>query len=62
MSPIERTSRDSDCPTLSPPAYGAFTCLQAFDINETIALEIGDALISTGLAKLGYVYVNIDAG
>ena len=34
----------------------------AFKINETIALEIGDALISTGLAKLGYVYVNIDAG
>jgi hypothetical protein len=62
MSPIERTSRDSDCPTLSSPAHGAFTCLQAFDINETIALEIGDALISTGLAKLGYVYVNIDAG
>ena len=35
---------------------------QAFDINETIALEIGDALIETGLAKLGYVYVNVDAG
>ena len=34
----------------------------AFNINETIALEIGDALISTGLAELGYEYVNIDAG
>jgi alpha-galactosidase len=34
----------------------------AFSINETIALEIGDALISTGLAKLGYQHVNIDAG
>eukprot|EP01043_Picozoa_sp_COSAG02_P002482 COSAG02_NODE_57_length_43668_cov_118.217196_19_plen_612_part_00 len=34
----------------------------AFGINETIALEIGDALVSTGLAKLGYRYVNIDAG
>ena len=34
----------------------------AFGINETIALEIGDALVETGLAKLGYEYVNIDAG
>ena len=32
------------------------------EFNETIALEIGDALVSTGLARLGYVYVNIDAG
>ena len=34
----------------------------AFGINETIALEIGDALVESGLAKLGYEYVNIDAG
>ncbi|CAL9113858.1 unnamed protein product [Musa acuminata var. zebrina] len=30
------------------------------DINETILIVIADALVSTGLAKLGYQYVNID--
>nr|GFC89277.1 alpha-galactosidase 1-like [Tanacetum cinerariifolium] len=29
-------------------------------INETMIKETADALISTGLAKLGYKYVNID--
>ncbi|KAK4852366.1 hypothetical protein QYF36_023336 [Acer negundo] len=31
----------------------------ACNINETIIKETADALISTGLADLGYVYVNI---
>ncbi|KAJ3332338.1 hypothetical protein HDU76_000567 [Blyttiomyces sp. JEL0837] len=30
------------------------------DINENIVRSIADALVSTGLSKLGYVYVNID--
>ena len=34
----------------------------AFELNETIMLETADAMISTGLAKLGFQYVNLDAG
>ena len=34
----------------------------AFELNETIMLETADAMISTGLAKLGFEYVNLDAG
>lgn len=34
----------------------------AFQLNETIMLETADALISTGLHKLGFKYVNLDAG
>ena len=34
----------------------------AFDLNETIVLQTADALLSTGLAELGFVYVNLDAG
>lgn len=30
------------------------------NINETVIKETADALITTGLAELGYVYVNID--
>jgi hypothetical protein len=36
--------------------------LQAEGINETIVLGIADAIVGTGLAKIGYEYVNIDAG
>ncbi|KAI4306946.1 hypothetical protein L6164_030183 [Bauhinia variegata] len=32
----------------------------ACNINETVIKETADALVSTGLADLGYVYVNID--
>ena len=31
-------------------------------VNETVTLEMADALVSTGLSKLGFRYVNIDAG
>ncbi|KAL2578282.1 hypothetical protein AAZX31_16G196500 [Glycine max] len=31
-------------------------------INETVIRETADALVSTGLSKLGYTYVNIDDG
>jgi alpha-galactosidase len=32
------------------------------NINEAAILEIADALVDTGLSKLGYRYINIDAG
>ena len=34
----------------------------ASEINETVVLEIADAMITTGLKAVGYEYVNIDAG
>eukprot|EP01048_Picozoa_sp_COSAG05_P018017 COSAG05_NODE_2563_length_2894_cov_2.316995_2_plen_132_part_00 len=34
----------------------------AFQLNESIMLETADAMVSTGLAKLGFEYVNLDAG
>ena len=34
----------------------------ATDINETKILDSAKALVATGLAALGYTYVNIDAG
>ncbi|RXH94737.1 hypothetical protein DVH24_024421 [Malus domestica] len=37
-------------------SWNFFAC----NINETVIKETADALISTGLAELGYVYVNID--
>ncbi|KAG8645989.1 hypothetical protein MANES_10G110300v8 [Manihot esculenta] len=45
---------------LTPPmgwnSWNHFHC----QINKTIVKETADALVSTGLARLGYVYVNID--
>ncbi|PKI63948.1 hypothetical protein CRG98_015624, partial [Punica granatum] len=45
---------------LTPPmgwnSWNHFNC----KINEKIIKETADALVSTGLAKLGYEYVNID--
>ncbi|XP_020094217.1 alpha-galactosidase 1-like [Ananas comosus] len=45
---------------VTPPmgwnSWNHFNCL----INETVIKETADALVSTGLAKLGYRYVNID--
>ncbi|KAK6931790.1 Glycoside hydrolase, family 27 [Dillenia turbinata] len=45
---------------LTPPmgwnSWNFFKC----NINETVIKETADALISTGLANLGYQYVNID--
>ena len=32
----------------------------ANDINETVIMEMADAMVSTGLAKAGYTYINID--
>lgn len=37
-------------------SWNFFAC----DINETVIKETADALISTGLANLGYIYLNID--
>ncbi|KAG9457233.1 hypothetical protein H6P81_001741 [Aristolochia fimbriata] len=45
---------------LTPPmgwnSWNHFNCM----INETVIRETADALVSTGLANLGYQYVNID--
>ncbi|KAF8397024.1 hypothetical protein HHK36_018662 [Tetracentron sinense] len=43
-------------PQMGWNSWNFFAC----NINETIIKETADALISTGLADLGYVYVNID--
>jgi len=45
------------------PAMGFSTWNRfLYGINETLVREIADALVSTGLAGVGFVYVNIDAG
>ncbi|KAB1217593.1 Alpha-galactosidase [Morella rubra] len=43
-------------PQMGWNSWNFFAC----DINETVIKETADALVSTGLADLGYVYVNID--
>ncbi|KAF9619869.1 hypothetical protein IFM89_009651 [Coptis chinensis] len=43
-------------PQMGWNSWNFFAC----NINETVIKETADALISTGLARLGYVYVNID--
>eukprot|EP01017_Pseudomicrothorax_dubius_P039211 TRINITY_DN5980_c0_g2_i2.p1 TRINITY_DN5980_c0_g2~~TRINITY_DN5980_c0_g2_i2.p1 ORF type:complete len:424 (+),score=73.45 TRINITY_DN5980_c0_g2_i2:71-1273(+) len=43
-------------PPMGWSSWNYFAC----NINETIIRETADALISTGLAAAGYVYVNID--
>ena len=45
-------------PALGWSSWNFFT----YDINETIALQIGAALVSTGLRDAGFRYLNIDAG
>ncbi|KAL2555848.1 Alpha-galactosidase 3 [Forsythia ovata] len=46
----------ADTPQMGWNSWNFFAC----NINETVIKETADALISTGLAKLGYIYVNID--
>ncbi|XP_075670612.1 alpha-galactosidase 3 isoform X1 [Castanea sativa] len=43
-------------PQMGWNSWNFFAC----NINETVIKETADALISTGLADLGYVYLNID--
>ncbi|KAJ8771102.1 hypothetical protein K2173_023427 [Erythroxylum novogranatense] len=43
-------------PQMGWSSWNFFAC----NINETVIKETADALVSTGLADLGYVYVNID--
>ncbi|GMP69626.1 hypothetical protein CsSME_00028818 [Camellia sinensis var. sinensis] len=43
-------------PQMGWNSWNFFAC----NINETVVKETADALVSTGLADLGYVYVNID--
>ncbi|XP_065007619.1 alpha-galactosidase 1-like [Musa acuminata AAA Group] len=57
---VERRNLLANGLGMTPPmgwnTWNHFYC----DINETIIRESADALVSTGLAKLGYRYVNID--
>ncbi|KAL3717914.1 hypothetical protein ACJRO7_003101 [Eucalyptus globulus] len=46
----------AETPQMGWNSWNFFAC----NINETVIKETADALISTGLAALGYVYVNID--
>jgi alpha-galactosidase len=47
---------------LKPPlAYSTWNFFE-YHQNESLTLQIADALISTGLAELGFRYVNMDAG
>ncbi|KAL2558284.1 Alpha-galactosidase 3 [Forsythia ovata] len=46
----------ANTPQMGWNSWNYFAC----DINEEVIKETADALISTGLAKLGYNYVNID--
>ncbi|XP_030540425.1 alpha-galactosidase 3 [Rhodamnia argentea] len=46
----------AETPPMGWNSWNFFAC----NINETVIKETADALISTGLAALGYVYVNID--
>ncbi|GKB77369.1 alpha-galactosidase 1, partial [Tanacetum coccineum] len=46
----------TDTPPMGWNSWNHLSC----NINETMIKETADALISTGLAKLGYKYVNID--
>ncbi|EXB96520.1 hypothetical protein L484_011230 [Morus notabilis] len=43
-------------PQMGWSSWNFFAC----NINETVIRETADALVSTGLADLGYVYINID--
>lgn len=43
-------------PQMGWNSWNYFAC----NINETVIKETADALVSTGLAELGYIYVNID--
>ncbi|XP_056169432.1 alpha-galactosidase 3-like isoform X2 [Syzygium oleosum] len=46
----------AETPQMGWNSWNFFAC----SINETVIKETADALISTGLAAVGYVYVNID--
>ncbi|XP_051142878.1 alpha-galactosidase 3-like [Andrographis paniculata] len=46
----------ANTPQMGWNSWNYFAC----DINEEVIRETADALVSTGLAKLGYNYVNID--
>ncbi len=46
------------CPT--PPMGWNSWNVFASDINEKIVMEIADAMVNTGMSKIGYEYINID--
>ena len=49
-SPSART------PQMGWNSWNKFGC----NVNETLIQQTADAMVSTGLAKLGYEYVNVD--
>jgi alpha-galactosidase len=46
------------CPT--PPMGWNSWNVFASDINEKIVMQIADAMVNTGMSKIGYEYINID--
>ena len=46
------------CACIHPLAADYF----ASEINETIIMEMADAMVATGMKDAGYEYVNVDAG
>lgn len=58
--PAHPTEKDKDKLALTPPmgwnSWNRFGC----DINEQLIREMADAMVSSGMKDVGYVYVNID--
>ena len=52
---------DNGLGRLPPLGWSGFNYF-GFALNETIMLDTAAAMVSTGLAKLGFEYVNLDAG
>eukprot|EP01052_Picozoa_sp_SAG31_P048976 SAG31_NODE_10509_length_1130_cov_1.137730_1_plen_227_part_10 len=47
---------------MTPPLGWSGFNFFGFSLNESIMIETADAMVSTGLSKLGFRYVNLDAG
>ena len=52
------TSSSARTPALGWSSWSYF----ATAINESLILDMGDAMVETGLARLGFEYINVDAG
>ena len=52
------TSSAARTPALGWSSWNYF----ATAINESLILDMGDAMVETGLARLGFEYINVDAG
>eukprot|EP00039_Didymoeca_costata_P024125 m.9349 g.9349 ORF g.9349 m.9349 type:complete len:450 (+) comp4053_c0_seq1:62-1411(+) len=61
MFPATVVGLDNGLGRTPPLAWSSWNFF-ANGVNESVVLETADALAATGLAKLGYTYLNIDAG